>query len=63
MNAPGSPHEVAQELFRQKQERRRRLAALSFEEKIAVLVRLQQLCSEIAREARGQLRQPWKLEE
>ncbi len=50
---------VALEQFQKKKERRRQLAALSFEEKIEILVRLQQLTSEISMQTRGTCRKPW----
>jgi hypothetical protein len=54
---------VTEEVFRQKETRRRELAALPFEEKIAILVRLQQLASAVSKETRGHCRKPWLVEQ
>lgn len=54
--------ELAEASFRQKKERRRELAALPIEEKVQILVRLQQMVADIARETRGVKLEPWKLE-
>ena len=54
-------HQLASRLFRQKRARRRALAALSFPEKIAVLIRLQHAASAISSVARHQRVRPWKL--
>ena len=62
-NCYASYLEIAGESFRQKQERRRTLAALSFEKKIVLLVRLQRMASEINAVVRGTARRPWKIAE
>ena len=54
--------ELAEASFRQKQERRRELAALPIEEKVEILVRLRQMVADIAWETRGAKLEPWKLE-
>jgi hypothetical protein len=45
-------------LFDAKAQRRQKLAAMSFEEKIAALVRLQEMSASIAR-SRGVILKPW----
>jgi hypothetical protein len=52
--------EAAQTIFRHKRERRQSLAALPIEEKIQILIRLQEIAGEISWAARGVKRQPWK---
>jgi hypothetical protein len=52
---------LAQRLFRQKRARRRALAALSFPEKISLLVRLQHIASDIRTVARRKTPPPWKI--
>ena len=51
--------EFASDLFLKKKQRRRQVASLTFEEKIEILVRLQNLASEISLQARGTCRKPW----
>jgi hypothetical protein len=63
MDNETSVSDLAEYLFQQKEARRRELAALPFEEKIKILVRLQHLASEISQEVRGHSRQPWRLDE
>ncbi|HEY0548261.1 MAG TPA: hypothetical protein VGF13_01595 [Verrucomicrobiae bacterium] len=41
--------ELAEEAFRQKAKRRKELAALPIEEKVRILVKLQQRCNEVRR--------------
>ncbi|HWN93766.1 MAG TPA: hypothetical protein VNT99_01925 [Methylomirabilota bacterium] len=41
--------ELAEEAFRQKEKRRKELAALPIEEKVRILVKLQQRCNEVRR--------------
>jgi hypothetical protein len=53
--------QLAREAFARSRERRRRLAALSFEEKVEILVRLQELAREV-RLAAGRPSPPtWRL--
>jgi len=47
-------------LFQAKQKRRRELAKLSIEEKVKILVKLQQIASPILL-ARGLKKKPWKI--
>jgi hypothetical protein len=54
---------VARKVFRQKRDRRQTLAALPFEKKIALLVRLQRMASEVNTVVRGTARQPWHIAE
>jgi len=54
--------ELAEASFRQKQERRRELAALPIEEKVEILLRLQQMVADLAWETQGVKLEPWKLE-
>ena len=54
--------ELAEASFRQKKERRRELAALPIEEKVEILLQLQQMVAEVAWETRGAKLEPWKLE-
>jgi len=49
--------QLAREVFARSRERRRQLAALSFEEKVEILVRLQELAREV-REAAGRAAPP-----
>lgn len=49
------------ELFKAKDRRRKELAALSFEEKIAILIQLQEWASSITKEVRGVCKKPWKI--
>ena len=51
--------QFAQQIFQKKKERRRQLAALSFEEKIDIVVRMQSLASDISLQMRGVCRKPW----
>jgi hypothetical protein len=51
--------EPALRLFQKKKERRRLLAKLSFEEKIDIMVRMQNLAGEISLQARRTCRKPW----
>ena len=53
--------ELAEELFRQKRERRRMVAALPVEEKFEILLKLQQLAFEVAVSAGRPPRPPWKI--
>jgi len=57
-----SLEETVEAIFRHKRERRRALASLPIEEKIRILVRLQEIAGEISWAARGIKRQPWKME-
>ena len=50
---------LARDLFARKRARRRELAALPVEEKFAILLRLQQLASEVAQAAGRSARTPW----
>ena len=52
---------LARRLFRQKRVRRRTLAALSFPQKISLLLRLQHTASEISSVARRNRTRPWKV--
>jgi len=52
---------MSERLFHQKRQRRRGLAALSFERKIALLIQLQHMASEIDGVVRGVRRTPWKI--
>ena len=52
---------LAQRLFQQKRARRRALAALSFPEKISLLVRLQHIASDVRTVARRNTPHPWKI--
>lgn len=54
--------ELAEASFRQKGERRRELAALSIEEKVEILLHLQQMTAEIAWETRRVKLEPWNLD-
>jgi hypothetical protein len=54
-----SLQELALEIFQRKKERRRQLAKLSFEEKIDIMVRMQNLVSQIGLQTRGTCRKPW----
>lgn len=54
--------ELAEASFRHKQERRRELAALPIEEKVEILIRLQEMVAEVAWETRGAKLEPWKLD-
>ena len=54
--------ELADASFRQKEERRRELAALPIEEKVEILVRLQQMVADVVWETQGTKLEPWKLE-
>jgi len=54
--------ELADASFCQKQERRRELAALPIEEKVEILLRLQQMVADLAWETQGVKLEPWKLE-
>lgn len=55
----GMSAEVAR-LFAAKEQRRERLAALPFPQKVEAVIRLQQIAAPILR-ARGKLVQPWKI--
>ena len=54
--------EIAEASFRQKAEWRRDLAALPIEDKVDILIRLQQMVAEVAWETRGVKLEPWKPE-
>ena len=54
--------ELAEASFRQKTEWRRELAALPIEDKVEILIRLQQMVAEVAWETRGVKLEPWKPE-
>ncbi len=59
-----NPHlqRLAEASFRQKAEWRRDLAALPIEDKVDILIRLQQMVAEVAWETRGVKLEPWKPE-
>ncbi len=50
------------ELFRKKELRRRELAARPVEEKLETLIKLQQITSEVARQAGREYKEPWNIE-
>jgi hypothetical protein len=50
------------QLFSAKEAHRRALASKSVEEKLAILIQLQQLASTVARETGRSYREPWKLQ-
>jgi len=50
-------------IYRRKEERRRNLAALTVEEKVAILIELQQLASQVAKEVGRPCQLPWGAEE
>lgn len=54
--------ELAEASFHQKRERRRELAALPIEEKVEILLRLQQMVADVAWETQGVKLEPWNLE-
>ena len=51
-----------EELFRAKESRRHELANKSAEEKVLLLVKLQQITSEVAKQAGRSYRQPWQID-
>lgn len=51
------------ELFARKLERRRQLADLPIEEKVAIVVKLQQVAHRIAKQTGRPCREPWVLDE
>jgi hypothetical protein len=53
--------ELAEELFRQKRERRREMAALPVETTFEILLKLQQLAYDVAKGAGRTPREPWKI--
>ncbi|MBI4211552.1 MAG: hypothetical protein HY540_02835 [Deltaproteobacteria bacterium] len=55
------PTEQLKKLFRAKKERRDELARLPIEQKIALVVELQNLASHIRRNKQWQKHKPWKL--
>ncbi len=49
-------------LFRGKEDHRRTLAALPIEDKVRIIVQLQEIAAEIARAAGRTPREPWRLD-
>ena len=53
--------QLAREAFERSRERRRRLAALTFEEKVEILVRLQELAREVRLAAGRESPPTWRI--
>lgn len=60
MSNPKTAAALAEELFREKRQRRRELAALSVEEKFKILLQLQRFACDVAKASGRQPRQPWQ---
>lgn len=56
-----SPEDLSEELFRKKEARRRQLADLPFEEKLKIVVKLQQIASSIRRSGGRETQKSWEL--
>lgn len=59
--APPIQAELARQLWQQKRQRRRQLAALPIEEKIRLLIRLQRLANEVRQQVGRPVRPEWNL--
>lgn len=55
-----SVRQLAADIFRRKRERRRQLAKLSFEEKIDLLIRMQNLAWQISQQMHRPGKKPWR---
>jgi hypothetical protein len=62
MNPPSPANGFPEETCRSKREHRKRLAALPIEEKLAIIMRMQQLAWEISHSAGRTSPLPWKLD-
>lgn len=51
-----------EEIFRARESRRRELANKSVEEKLFLLIKLQEMTSEVARQVGRDCKQPWRID-